>query len=84
MSYSLREAVLDAITVAVPPVRLDAIRTRERTIDARSRNRRSAIALAALLLSFAGLAVAPAERPVSGSVRAPAPIASLHPLPTVT
>jgi hypothetical protein len=82
--FNLDTAVHDAVAVAAPVVPLRAIHARSGAIGARSRNRRNAIALAAILLSFAGLAVAAGERPATGGTAIPAPIASLHPIPVVT
>jgi hypothetical protein len=81
---NLDDAVRDAVAVAVPAVPLDAIRLRGSAIVARSRRRRHAFALAALLLSFAGLAVAAGERTAGPAAHLPAPVASIHPAPIVT
>jgi hypothetical protein len=82
--FNLNAAVRDAVAVAVPAVPLGAIRTRGSAIAARSRRRRNAFAVGALLLSFAGLAVAAGERPATKATHLPAPIASIHPAPIVT
>jgi hypothetical protein len=82
--FNFDAAVRDAVAVPVPTVPLAAIRARGGAIAARSRRRRNVFALAALLLSFAGLAVAAGERPAGQSTHPPAPIASIHPAPIVT
>jgi hypothetical protein len=82
--YNLDAALRDAVTVAVPEVPLQAIRARGGDIAARARRRRNALAVAALLLSFAGLTVAVVERPASSPSHLPTPIASIHPAPIVT
>ncbi len=84
MSFKLDAAVRDAVTVAVPAVPLAAIRARGGAIAARTRRRRSAFAVAALLISFAGLAVAAGERAAGPATHLPAPVASIHPAPIVT
>ncbi len=84
MPFKLDAAVRDAVAVAVPAPPLAAIRARGGAIAARSRRRRNAFAVAALLLSFAGLAVAAGERPAGPATHLPAPIASIHPAPIVT
>lgn len=84
MDFKLGDAVRDAVTVATPAVPLAAIRARGGAIVARSKRRRNAFAVAALLLSFAGLAVAAGERPAGPAAHLPAPVASIHPAPIVT
>jgi hypothetical protein len=84
VSFELDAAVRDAVTVAVPAVPLTAIRARGGAIGARARRRRSAFAVAALLISLAGLAVAAGERPAAPATYLPAPVASIHPAPIVT
>jgi hypothetical protein len=84
MPFKLDCAVREALDVAVPAVPLEAIRVRERAIAGRTRHRRNAFALAALLLSCAGLAVAAGEHPPGASSTAPVPVASIRPAPTVT
>lgn len=84
MSFKLDAAVRDAVTVAVPAVPLAAIRARGGAIATRNRRQRNAFAVAALLLSFAGLAVAAGERTAGPASHLPAPVASIHPAPIVT
>lgn len=84
MPFNLDAALRDAVAVAVPAAPLAAIRARGGAIAARSRRRRNAFAVAALLLSFAGLAVAAGERPTTPATHLPAPIASIRPAPIVT
>jgi hypothetical protein len=81
---SLGEAILMAVAVEAPAARIAAIRARERALGRRVRGRRKTLALAALLLSFAGLALAAGERTAPGGAHPPAPVASMRPFPTVT
>jgi hypothetical protein len=84
MLSSLDAAVRDALSFAVPALPLTAIHERRRARSLRGRNRRNALAAVALLLSFAGIAVIADRHPSTASAHAPAPIASLRPLPTIT
>jgi hypothetical protein len=81
---NLDTAVRDALSVPAPAAPLEAIRDRGRAIRERSRSRRHAVALAALLLSFAGLAIAAGEHATGTAVHAPMPLASIRPAPAVT
>lgn len=84
MPINLHSAVRDAVAVDAPAVPLAAIRARNAARFASSRRRRSAFALTALLLSFAGLAVAAGQRPATPATQLPAPVASIRPEPIVT
>jgi hypothetical protein len=84
VSFKLDAAVREAVTVAAPAVPLAAIHARGGAIVARSQRRRNAFAVAALLLSFAGLALAAGERAAGPAAHLPAPVASIHPAPIVT
>lgn len=76
-------AVRDAVSVAAPPLPMDAIRARGRRIEERGRSRRNLLAIAVLLLSLAGIAFA-GGRPSGNLAHAPVPIASIRPAPAVT
>lgn len=84
MHTDLDRAILDALAVPVPDVPLAAIHNRERAIAGHARRRREALALAVVLLSCAGVAVATAGHPRGAAVQTPVPVASLRPAPTVT
>jgi hypothetical protein len=84
MSSRFDAAIRAAVASGVPPLPLDAIRRRERALRVRHRHRRGALAVLVLVLSFAGLAAIAVDRPGGAAAHPPAPIASLHPLPTIT
>jgi hypothetical protein len=84
MSSNLGVAIRRSMAAGIPPLPREAILVRERAAAVRQRRRRNALAALVLVLSFAGLAALGDERLSGTPGRVPAPIASLHPLPTIT
>jgi hypothetical protein len=80
--FEIQTAVRETLDVRAPAPPMDAIRSRAQQMAARSAARFRMTALAALVLSLAGLGFAVAEREAPAGP--PLPVASSTPSPTVT